>query len=31
MADQEMYKEKFVYKNTIISEAATPSFERKLI
>lgn len=31
MADQEMYKEKFVYKNTIMSAAANPSLERKLI
>ncbi|MEH7505797.1 GGDEF domain-containing protein [Neobacillus drentensis] len=31
MADQEMYKEKFVHKNSIMSVASTPSLEKTLI
>jgi diguanylate cyclase (GGDEF)-like protein len=31
LADQEMYKEKFVYKNSIMNTHATPSFEKILI
>ncbi|MFL6563055.1 MAG: hypothetical protein ACJ8MO_44035, partial [Bacillus sp. (in: firmicutes)] len=31
LADQEMYKEKFVYKNSIMSSDATPSLEKILI